>query len=114
MSDRTAGGHTGFGTGGIVGENGPGDCPDCHGEGTAVLTGNKFEWRLLDLENAHRRSNKETLPDVQWLIHEVRVARKALMAILTRCQDAAVDDDLAKYVRNQAMTALALYPKTKE
>src|SRR5512145_3300947 len=109
MGDRLESCQTCYGTGGIVGENGPEDCPDCQGDGTAALGGNRYEWRLIDLENAFRRANAEGLPDVVWLIHEVRQARKALMAILTRCQDAKSDDELARYVRNQAMTALALY-----
>jgi hypothetical protein len=67
-----------------------------------------MEWRLRDLERSYRAGRNESLGDIMWLIHELRQTRQALVLILTRCQDAADGDEMARYVRTQAMAALGL------
>ena len=109
MSTSTAGDcHTCYGTGEVVTEQGPSNCPDCYGDGKQANSGNKFEWRLRELERHYRTKNGESLSDVMWLVHELRQARDALVLILTRCQDADESDDMARYVRRQSMEALGL------
>ncbi len=112
MPDLTHGCQTCYGTGEIVTEHGAVSCPDCYGDGRPANSGNKLEWRLREIERTYRASHQECLSDVMWLAHELRQARDALVLILTRCQDADDDDDMAKYVRNRAMEALGLYHRT--
>jgi hypothetical protein len=116
MSDSIGECQTCYGTGEIVTEHGPVDCPDCYGDGKAAHGGTKMEWRLRDIEKTYRAGpgRKESLTDIMWLVHELRQAREALVLILTRCQDADESDEMAKYVRNQAMAALGLYERTSD
>ncbi len=114
MSQATDTCNTCYGTGEIATEHGLASCPDCYGDGKAAHTGNKLEWRLRELERSYRSTNHECLSDVMWLVHELRQARDALVLILTRCQDADEGDDVASYVRNQAMAALGLYARSAE
>jgi hypothetical protein len=99
-----------YGTGEVASEHGPATCPDCYGDGKSASGGSKLEWRLRELERSYRAAKSESLSDVMWLVHELRQARSALIAILTRCQDVDGHDEVAGYVRNQAMAALGLYP----
>jgi hypothetical protein len=103
--------HTCYGTGEVASEHGPVSCPDCYGDGKSASGGNKLEWRLRELERRYQAAKSESLSDVMWLVHELRQAREALIAILTRCQDAQEADEVARYVRVQAMDALGLYPR---
>ncbi len=100
-----------YGTGEIVTEHGAASCPDCYGDGRAANRGNKMEWRLRDLERTYGAGHHEAFADIMWLAHELRRAREALILILTRCQDADDDDEMASYVRRQAMEALGLYER---
>jgi hypothetical protein len=54
------------------------------------------------------------MADIAWLIHELRKSRRALMAILTRCQDADDGDAFAAAIRYAANEALGLYDVTPE
>jgi hypothetical protein len=103
-----------YGTGEIVTEHGAVSCSDCYGDGKAASGGNKLEWRLRELERTYRVAHHEAFSDVMWLVHELRQARDALVLILTRCQDADDSDEIARYVRNQAIEVLGLYPRTSE
>jgi hypothetical protein len=109
--NQTGGCQTCYGTGEIVTEHGAVSCPDCYGDGKAANRGNKMEWRLRDLERTYRSPNHECFADVMWLVHELRLARDALILILSRCQDADEGDETARYVRSQAMEALGLYDR---
>jgi hypothetical protein len=111
MPETTMMCHTCFGTGEVATEAGVASCPDCHGDGESPSMGRKLEWRLLELESAYRTGSRESFGDVMWLVHELRRTREALVAILTRCQDADEADEVAKYVRAQAMAALGLYAR---
>lgn len=95
-----------YGTGEIVSEQGPESCPDCYGDGQAASHGNRLEWRLREIERVCRATKNECLPDVLFLLQELRQARGALVSILTRCQDAEDADEIAAYVRAQAHQAL--------
>ncbi len=112
MSDSTNSCQTCYGTGEIVTEHGAASCPDCYGEGVSANRSNKYEWRLRDLERNYQKGDRESFADVMWLVHELRQTRDALVLILSRCQDASEDDELARYVRSRAMEALGLYDRT--
>ena len=112
MSNSSSDCQTCYGSGEIVTERGPSACPDCYGDGKSANRGNKMEWRLRELEHSYKNGRHESLADIMWLVHELRQARDALILILTRCQDAADSDEIARYVRNQAMTALGFYERT--
>jgi hypothetical protein len=100
-----------YGTGEIVTETGPVDCPDCMGVGRTPR-GEVLEWRLRDVERAHG-DHQACVTDLRWLIFELRRHRKALVDIFTRCQD--LDDAaLATELRHLANTALDLYPVERE
>ncbi|HZU83810.1 MAG TPA: hypothetical protein VE987_12875 [Polyangiaceae bacterium] len=109
MAEQHAACLTCYGAGETVTESGPQACPDCFGEGRAPSRGAKLEWRLREIERAHRHSGRETEGDVLWLAHELRRGREALVRILARCQDADDSDGLARDVKYLANDALGLY-----
>lgn len=103
-----------YGTGELVTDQGALVCPDCFGDGKAAGRGGKIEWRLRELDRAYAGGARDADADVQWLLHEVRAGRDALVRILTLCHDAAEDDALAQRIRFLANEALGLYtPETK-
>jgi hypothetical protein len=101
-----------YGTGEVVTEQGGVDCPDCYGAGRASLGSAGVEWRLRALERRYSDGSSDLGADVQWLLHELRRGREALLRILTRCQDAGDDDQLARELRFEANAALGLYDPT--
>ena len=98
-----------YGTGELVTEHGPTTCPDCFGDGNPLGRGAKMEWRLREIERAHRGSGLDAEGDVLWLVHELRRCREALLLIVARCQDTDDGDPLAKDVKFRAVEALGLY-----
>jgi hypothetical protein len=96
-----------YGTGEVVTEQGAQSCPDCFGDGQSQKPG-KIEWRLRELEKVISGEG-ETAGDVRWLIHELRKCRGALIHILTSCQDADDDDQLAARIKHQVNQALGIY-----
>ena len=107
-SDRCA---TCYGSGELVTDQGALVCPDCFGDGRSAARGGKIEWRLRELDRRYAGGAREADGDVRWLLHEVRSARDALVRILTLCQDAADDDELAREIKFHANEALGVYPK---
>jgi hypothetical protein len=98
-----------YGTGETVTEQGPRICPDCFGEGRPPGRGAKMEWRLRQIEQASHGWGREAQGDVEWLVHELRRTREALVRILARCQDADDADPLAVDVKYQVNEVLGLY-----
>jgi hypothetical protein len=98
-----------YGEGEIAGDAGPTACPDCFGDGKPLGRGAKLEWRLREIERAHRGSGVEGAADVLWLVHELRRSREALVGIMTRCQDADDGDTFAAEIRYRTNEALGLY-----
>ena len=114
MSESNKACATCYGTGEIVTEQGAVNCPDCFGEGRQLAGGAAVEWRLRELERVYAGEEREVHADVQWLLHEVRRAREALVRILTLCHDADEGDTLAREIKYQANEALQIYaPETK-
>jgi hypothetical protein len=95
----------------VVGEAGAALCPDCLGHGKAPR-GELLEWRLRDLEQAHRGHPGTCEGDIRWLAFELRRHRSALVEVLTRCQDG--EGTLAEQLRGLANEALGLYPMKRE
>lgn len=100
------------GAGEIGTEAGPAACPDCFGDGGPLGQGAKLEWRLRQIEQAHLGTGVEGDADVVRLVHELRRSREALVAILTRCQDAEDGDTFAAEIRYRANEALGLYARS--
>jgi hypothetical protein len=101
------------GTGMTATENGPERCNDCFGEGKALDGGPRFEWRLREIERAHRERGGDMVTDVAWIVHELRTTREALVRIVARCQDADASDETARDVVYLANAALGLYKEVK-
>ena len=98
-----------YGAGETATDRGLEVCPDCFGDGKPLGRGTKLEWRLRQIERANVSARSEGTADVLWLIHELRRGREALLAILTRCQDAEEGDVFAAEIRFRAYEALGLY-----
>jgi hypothetical protein len=98
-----------YGTGEIVTEQGSLVCPDCLGSGLPPARGGTLEWRLRDIERAHRESSHGCEADMRWLIVELRRSREALVQILTRCQDS--EEPIAREIQFVANEVLGLYEK---
>jgi hypothetical protein len=98
-----------YGTGEVVTDQGAMACPDCFGEGKALGSGAHVEWRLRELERQYETAPSEAAADVQWLLHQLRRSREALVRVLTLCHDADESDRLAREVKYQANEALGFY-----
>ena len=101
-----------LGEGEIGTENGPVSCPDCFGEGRQLALAERVEWRMRDIERAHRGDSHGCARDMNWLVFELRRSRDALQRILARCQDEDAEDAgnaLAKEVKFVANEVLELY-----
>jgi hypothetical protein len=96
-----------YGTGEVVTEIGATACPDCYGNGKPMGHGTTLEWRLRDLERAHRAAG-ESSADILWLVHELRKSRDTLVRIVTRCED-ETSSELAMDVKHIANEVLGLY-----
>lgn len=101
-----------YGAGETVTESGPTVCPDCFGAGKQLSHSTKLEWRLREIERAHRHSGREAEAEVMWLIHELRHSREALVRILALCQDADDSNSTAREVKYCANEALGIYDPT--
>jgi hypothetical protein len=102
-----------YGTGEIVSEEGAAVCPDCLGHGLPPERGGAMEWRLREIERAHR-GERDADPDVRWLVLELRRSREALVRILTLCQDATDAEPVARQVKYIANEILGLYETAPE
>jgi len=98
-----------LGEGEIGTEHGPASCPDCFGEGRHVALAERAEWRMRDIERAHRGDTHGCARDMNWLVFELRRSREALQRILARCQDEDDANALAAEVKFVANQVLELY-----
>jgi hypothetical protein len=97
-----------YGTGEVVTESGADSCPDCYGAGRLLSGGAATEWRIRDVERAHRGAGRESEAEVLWLVHELRRSRDALTRIVALCEDAGAEP-LALEVKHAANEVLGLY-----
>ena len=97
-----------LGEGEIGTENGPLSCPDCFGEGRRLALAERVEWRMRDIERAHRGDSHGCARDMNWLVFELRRSREALQRILARCQDED-GQPLAAEIKFVANEVLELY-----
>jgi len=69
----------------------------------------RVEWRMRDIERAHRGDTHGCARDMNWLVFELRRSREALQRILARCQDEDAGNALAEEVKFVANQVLELY-----
>jgi hypothetical protein len=98
-----------LGEGEIGTENGPVSCPDCFGEGRRLALAERVEWRMRDIERAHRGDTHGCARDMNWLVFELRRSREALQQIMARCQDEDDAQPLAAEIKFVANQILELY-----
>jgi len=98
-----------LGEGEIGTENGPLSCPDCFGEGRRLPLAERVEWRMRDIERAHRGDLHGCARDMSWLVFELRRSREALQRIMARCQDEDAGNPLAAEIKFVANQVLELY-----
>jgi len=98
-----------YGTGEVVTESGAESCPDCYGTGRLPGGGTATEWRIRDVERAHRGTGRESEAEVLWLVHELRRSREALLRIVALCEDVGSAEQLALEVKHAANEVLGLY-----
>ena len=97
------------GTGEMVRESGPVDCPDCGGTGQLPSRGTLVEWRARDIDRAANAGRAPTVEDARWLVSELRTARQALTQIISLAHDIDDTDAIAVRIRFAANKALGLY-----
>jgi hypothetical protein len=97
------------GTGEMVRESGPVDCPDCGGTGRLPSRGTLVEWRARDIDKAATAGRDLGPEDARWLVSELRTARQALTQIISLAHDIEDTDAIAVRIRFAANKALGLY-----
>lgn len=97
-----------YGSGEVVSEFGPEACPDCAGAPGEVGDWQQTERRLRDIEQRHAGAPAVDA-DLKWMMFELRRSRQALLRILSRCQDAGADDELAAEIRFYVQEATGMY-----
>jgi hypothetical protein len=101
------------GTGEMVREQGPGDCPDCGGTGRLPSRGTLVDWRARDIDRAAASGRELSAEDARWLVSELRTARGALTQIIALAHDIDDSDAIAVRIRFAANKALGLYETAK-
>jgi hypothetical protein len=101
------------GTGEMVREHGPGDCPDCGGTGRLPSRSTLVDWRARDIDRAATEGKPLSTEDARWLISELRNARSALTQIIALAHDIDDSEAIAVRIRFAANKALGLYETAK-
>ena len=101
------------GTGEMVREQGPGDCPDCGGTGRLPSRSTLVDWRARDIDRAANEGKVLSTEDARWLVTELRNARSALTQIIALAHDIEDGDAIAVRIRFAANKALGLYETGK-
>lgn len=101
------------GTGEMVREHGPGDCPDCGGTGRLPSRSTLVDWRARDIDRAAAEGKPLGTEDARWLVSELRHARSALIQIIALAHDIDDGDAIAVRIRFAANKALGLYETAK-
>jgi hypothetical protein len=97
------------GTGEMVTESGPADCPDCGGAGFLPSSSVLVDWRASDIERAVAGGAHVEAADVRWLLAQVRIARTALTEIVALAHDVHDSDAIAMRIRVTANRALGAH-----
>lgn len=101
------------GTGEMVREHGPGDCPDCGGTGRLPSRSTLVDWRARDIDRAASGGQPLGVDDARWLVSELRNARSALTQIIALAHDIDDSEAIAVRIRFAANKALGLYETGK-
>jgi len=94
------------GTGDVPSRIGPAACPDCGGSGLLPEKNVLVDWRTSDIERALNAGITVHPGDVQFLLSELRAARKALTEVVALAHD--IDDPIALRIRHTASGVLGL------
>jgi hypothetical protein len=90
------------GTGDVPSRVGPAACPDCGGSGQLPGKATLVDWRTADIERALTVHPK----DVQFLLSELRSARKALTEVVALAHDVDDPNNIGQRIRLTATKVL--------
>jgi RecJ-like exonuclease len=96
------------GTGDVPSRVGPAACPDCGGSGKLPAKHVLLDWRSADIERALSAGITVHPKDVQFLLTELRSARKALTEIVALAHDIDDPNQIAVRIRMTATDVLGL------
>ena len=96
------------GTGDVPSRVGPAACPDCGGSGKLPAKAVLVDWRTSDIERALNAGITVHTQDVQFLLSEVRAARKALTEIVALAHDIEDPNQIGQRIRLTATKVLGL------
>lgn len=96
------------GSGDVPSRVGPAACPDCGGSGKLPAKNVLLDWRSSDIERALTAGINVHPKDVQFLLSELRAARKALTEIVALAHDIEDPNQIAQRIRMTATHVLGL------
>jgi hypothetical protein len=96
------------GTGDVPSRVGPAACPDCGGSGKLPAKSVLVDWRSSDIERALNAGITVHPGDVQFLLSELRAARKALTEVVALAHDIDDPNNIAQRIRVTASVVLGL------
>lgn len=96
------------GTGDVPSRIGPTTCPDCDGSGRPPEKNVLVDWRSGDIERALHAGIPVHTHDVQFLLTELRAARKALTEIVALAHDIDDPNQIGQRIRMTATQVLGL------
>lgn len=88
------------------------DCPDCGGAGVLPPRAVRVEWRARDIERAVQAGQPVPGEHIQWLLTELRMARRALTEVVALAHDSDDPNGIGSKIRFTANRALGLYRST--
>ncbi len=91
---------------------GPAQCPDCLGLGKLPSGTVLAERRLRELEQRYATGHEDHVPDIRWLVAEVRRAHHALVQVLAAGQELGPDDPIGRKIAFLANDVLGVYRPT--
>lgn len=96
------------GTGDVPSRVGPAACPDCGGSGQLPGKATLVDWRTSDIERALTAGITVHPKDVQFLLSELRAARKALTEVVALAHDVEDPNQIGQRIRITAIKVLGL------
>lgn len=96
------------GTGDVPSRVGPAACPDCGGSGQLPGKSVLVDWRLSDIERALNAGITVHPKDVQFLLSELRSARKALTEVVALAHDIEDPNNIGQRIRMTSTKVLGL------
>lgn len=94
------------GTGDVPSRVGPAACPDCGGSGKLPSKDVLVDWRSADIERALSAGITVHPKDVQFLLTELRAARRALTEVVALAHDIEDPNQISQRIRMTATRVL--------